>query len=244
MFLLGSWVYFYVFVLCLSDIIFNLLGIVIFSLVRLYWLIGVFYVSFDFFWLFSVIFVSLVPVYASEVSHAKFRTLNGKHASFTPRACSLTPGHFFFESLLYFYYLFGYAFSLHFLAPFFISWVLFLCQFSVILSFFVTIFYLLLMLWVSLASFCVSWVYFFYLYGDIVLTLWCILCLLGTDLFLSVYILRLLLIHFACLWCSFVPPKWAHLFIPSVINEPRYVQDFKWNTCLLHGLFHTLSVLI
>lgn len=127
---------------------------------------------------------------------------------------------------------------------FFISWVLFLCQFSVILSFFVTIFYLLLMLWVSLASFCVSWVYFFYLYGDIVLTLWCILCLLGTDLFLSVYILRLLLIHFACLWCSFVPPKWAHLFIPSVINEPRYVQDFKWNTCLLHGLFHTLSVLI
>lgn len=119
MFLLGSWVYFYVFVLCLSDIIFNLLGIVIFSLVRLYWLIGVFYVSFDFFWLFSVIFVSLVPVCASEVSHAKFRTLNGKHASFTPRACSLTPGHFFFESLLYFYYLFGYAFSLHFLAPFF-----------------------------------------------------------------------------------------------------------------------------
>lgn len=138
---------------------------------------------------------------------------------------------------------------LRFLSPFFgtiffISWVLFLCQFSVILSFFVTIFYLLLMLWVSLASFCVSWVYFFYLYGHIVLTLWCILCLLGTDLFLSVYILRLLLIHFACLWCSFVPPKWAHLFIPSVINEPRYVQDFKWNTCLLHGLFHTLSVLI
>lgn len=85
---------------------------------------------------------------------------------------------------------------------------------------------------------------FFCLYGDIVLTLWCILCLFGTDLFLSVYILRLLLIHFACLWCSFVPPKWAHLFIPSVINEPRYVQDFKWNTCLLHGLFHTLSVLI
>lgn len=66
-----------------------------------------------------MIFVSLVPVCASEVSHAKFRTLNGKHASFTPRACSLTPGHFFFESLLYFYYLFGYAFSLHFLAPFF-----------------------------------------------------------------------------------------------------------------------------
>lgn len=48
---------------------------------------------------------------------------------------------------------------------------------------------------------------FFYLYGDIVLTLWCILCLFGTNLFLSVYILRLLLIHFVCLWCSFVPPK-------------------------------------
>lgn len=244
MFLLGSWVYFYVFVLCLSDIIFNLLGIVIFSLVRLYWLIGVFYVSFDLFWVFSVIFVSLVPVCASEVSHAKFRTLNGKHASFTPGACSLTPGHFFFESLLYFLL----SLWLRFLSPFFgtifyllgIVFVSVQCYFKFLCYYFLSFAYAL-----SLSGIVLRFLgIFFYLYGDIVLTLWCILCFFGTDLFLSVYILRLLLIHFACLWCSFVPPKWAHLFIPSVINEPRYVQDFKWNTCLLHGLFHTLSVLI
>lgn len=183
----------------------------------------------------------MVPVCASEVSHATFRTLNGKDASFTPWACSHTPGHFF-ESLLYFYYLFGYAFCLSG-TIFYLLGIVFVsiqCYFKFLCYHFISFAYAL-----SLSGIVLHFLgIFFYLYGDIILTPWCILLLFGTSLFLSVYILRLLLIHFVCLWCSFVPPKWAHLFIPLVINEPCYVQDFKWNTCLLHGLFHTPSVLI